>query len=97
MPLLWILPASCTWLALGLCLLAMPVCWPRYRQPAFHVLAIGSIAGLIMGMITRIAPDHTGYMLKADARETVMYLLMQVGVAVRLLAAVGRQTGAMPR
>jgi hypothetical protein len=36
-------------------------------------------------------------MLKADASETVMYLLMQIDVAARLLAAVGWQTGAMPR
>lgn len=49
-----------------------------------------------MGMITQIALHHTGRMLKADASETVMYLL-QVGVAARLLAAEGRQTSAMPR
>jgi uncharacterized protein involved in response to NO len=73
MPLLWILDGSYTWLALSIRLLAMPVLWTRHRQSAFHVLAIGSIAGLIMGMIIRIALDHTGRMLKADASEIVMY------------------------
>lgn len=57
-------------LALSLRLLAMLVFWPRHRRSAFHVLAIGSIAGLIMGMITRIALDHTGRMQKADASES---------------------------
>jgi uncharacterized protein involved in response to NO len=42
-----------------------------------------------MGMITRTALGHTGRALKAGASETAMYLLMQAGVAARLLAAVG--------
>jgi uncharacterized protein involved in response to NO len=56
---------------------------------AFHVLAVGSMSGLIIGMITRTTLGHTGRMLKAGGSETAMYLLMQAGVAARLLAAVG--------
>lgn len=88
-PLLWILHASYAWLVLGLALLACAALGLVAASAAFHVLAIGSMAGLIMGMITRTTLGHTGRPLKAGPRETGMYLLMQVGVAARLLAAVG--------
>lgn len=96
-PLLWILHASYAWLALGLVMLALAALGLIAASAAFHVLAVGSMAGLIMGMITRTALGHTGRMLKAGPSETAMYLLMQAGVAARLLAAVGpaslRDTG----
>jgi uncharacterized protein involved in response to NO len=88
-PLLWILHASYAWLALGLALLAMAALGFIAASAAFHVLAVGSMAGLIIGMITRTALGHTGRPLQAGAGETAMYLLMQAGVASRLLAAVG--------
>jgi uncharacterized protein involved in response to NO len=93
-PLLWILHASYAWLALGLALLAMAALGlaSASASAAFHVLAIGSMAGLIMGMITRTALGHTGRMLQAGRSETVMYLLMQLGVAARLIAAAGPVT-----
>jgi uncharacterized protein involved in response to NO len=89
MPLLWILHASYAWLALGLGLLAMAALGLVTSSAAFHVLAVGSMAGLIMGMITRTTLGHTGRSLKAGTSETAMYLLMQAGVAARLLAAAG--------
>jgi uncharacterized protein involved in response to NO len=89
MPLLWILHASYAWLALGLALLAMAALGLVAASAAFHVLTVGSMAGLIIGMITRTALGHTGRPLRAGASETAMYLLMQAGVASRLLAAVG--------
>ena len=89
MPLLWILHASYAWLALGLGLLATAALGLVTSSAAFHVLAVGSMAGLIMGMITRTTLGHTGRSLKAGASETAMYLLIQAGVAARLLAAAG--------
>lgn len=91
-PLLWILHASYAWLALGLGLLAMAALGLASASTAFHVLAVGSMAGLIMGMITRTALGHTGRMLQAGRSETAMYLLMQIGVAARLIAAAGPVT-----
>jgi uncharacterized protein involved in response to NO len=76
-PLLWILHVSYAWLALGLALLAMAALGLIAASAAFHVLAVGSMAGLIIGMITRTALGHTGRPLQA-------------GVASRLLAALGR-------
>lgn len=88
-PLLWILHASYAWLVLGFLLLAMSALGLVSASAAFHVLAIGAMAGLIMGMITRTALGHTGRPLRAGHGETAMYLLIQVGVASRLLAAAG--------
>jgi uncharacterized protein involved in response to NO len=88
-PLLWILHASYAWLVLGLILLAMSALGLASGSAAFHVLAIGAMAGLIMGMITRTALGHTGRPLRASRAEAAMYLLIQLGVAFRLLAAAG--------
>jgi uncharacterized protein involved in response to NO len=52
-----------------------------------HVLAVGALAGLILGMITRTALGHTGRPLAAGRSETAMYVLLQLGVLVRLVAA----------
>jgi uncharacterized protein involved in response to NO len=64
-PLLWILHASHAWIVLGLILLAMSALGHASASAAFHVLAIGAMAGLIMGMITRTALGHTGRPLRA--------------------------------
>jgi uncharacterized protein involved in response to NO len=80
-PLLWILHASYAWLVLGLIILAMSALGHASTSAAFHVLAIGAMAGLIMGMITRTALGHTGRPLRAVRGETMMYLLIQIGAA----------------
>lgn len=88
-PLLWILHASYAWLVPGLILLALSALGLTGARPAFHVLAVGAMEVLIMGMITCTALGHMGRPLQASHGETVMYLLVQVGVGARLLAAVG--------
>lgn len=86
-PLLWILHVSYAWIPLGLFLLAAAALNLIASSAAFHVLAVGSIAGLIIGMITRTALGHTGRPLKAGRWELAMYLLMQIGVISRFIAA----------
>lgn len=86
-PLLWILHLSYAWIAAGFFLLALAALGMSPPTAAFHALAVGSMAGLIIGMITRTALGHTGRMLKAGAAETAMYVLIQAGVATRLCAA----------
>ena len=88
-PLLWILHASYAWLVAGLALLALAALGVVSASAAFHVLAVGSMAGLILGMITRTALGHTGRLLAAGKSETLMYALAQAGVLARLAAAVG--------
>jgi len=86
-PLLWILHLSYAWIAFGFILLSLAALKLSPSIAAFHALVVGSMAGLIVGMITRTALGHTGRPLKAGAGETAMYVLIQVGVIARLCAA----------
>jgi uncharacterized protein involved in response to NO len=88
-PLLWILHLSYAWIPLGFFLLALAALQVVTTSAAFHALAVGSMAGLIIGMMTRTALGHTGRALKAGAAETAMYWLIQLGALARLCAAVG--------
>jgi uncharacterized protein involved in response to NO len=88
LPLLWILHLSYAWIPVGFMLLAAAAQNLVPASAAIHVLAIGSMAGLIIGMITRTALGHTGRALKAGASELTMYALIQIGVIARFIAAV---------
>lgn len=86
-PLLWILHLSYAWIPVGFVLLALAALNLAPVSAAIHVLAIGSMAGLIIGMITRTALGHTGRSLKAGRSEVLMYALIQIGVLARFVAA----------
>lgn len=88
-PLLWILHLSYAWIPVGFVLLALASLDMVSSSAGIHALAAGSIAGLILGMITRTALGHTARPLKAGKRELVMYVLIQFGAVARLLAAIG--------
>jgi uncharacterized protein involved in response to NO len=88
-PLLWILHLSYGWIAIGFFLLALAALNMVPASAAFHALTVGSVAGMILGMITRTALGHTGRMLKAGYAETVMYSLIQLGAIARVWAAIG--------
>lgn len=86
-PLVWILHISYAWIPVGFFMLSLATLNMTTSSAAFHVLAIGSMAGLIIGMITRTALGHTGRPLNAGTSELIMYVLVQAGVVARLLAA----------
>lgn len=88
-PLLWILHLSYTWIPVGFFLLSLAALKVLPASAGFHVLTVGSMAGLIIGMITRTALGHTGRPLTAGRSELVMYLLIQAGVVARFIAAAG--------
>jgi uncharacterized protein involved in response to NO len=88
-PLLWILHASYASIPVGFLLLALAQFGVVPETAAVHMLALGALAGLILGMITRTALGHTGRMLTAGRSETAMYALLQAGVLLRLVAALG--------
>ncbi len=87
-PLLWILHVSYGWIPLGFGLLGLAALQVVPASAAFHVLAIGSMAGLIIGMITRTTLGHTGRPLRAGRKEVIMYCLVQVGVIARFWATI---------
>jgi uncharacterized protein involved in response to NO len=86
-PLLWILHLSYAWIPIGFVLLALAALGLGAASTAFHAMAVGSMAGLIIGMMTRTTLGHTGRVLKAGRVEPVMYALIQLGALTRVLAA----------
>lgn len=92
-PLLWILHLSYGWIPIGFALLALHAFGIVPESAALHALAVGAMAGLILGMITRTVLGHTGRQLKAGRIEMAMYLLIQAGAVARLIAALGLDGG----
>lgn len=95
-PLLWILHLSYAWIPVGFFLLALAAFGVVSASAAFHALAVGSIAGMIIGMMTRTALGHTGRELKAGRSEVAMYVLIQAGALARLAAAIGPEALRQP-
>ncbi len=95
-PLLWIMHLSYGWIPVGFFLLALAALQVVTPSAAFHALAVGSMAGLIIGMMTRTALGHTGRPLKAGAGEIAMYWLIQLGALARVGAAIGPEAAREP-
>ncbi|PHV15238.1 hypothetical protein CSQ90_19670 [Janthinobacterium sp. BJB303] len=95
-PLLWILHLSYAWIGIGFALLAAASLHLLPASAAFHALTVGSMAGLIIGMMTRTTLGHTGRPLQGGRSEAGMYWLIQLGALARLLAAVGPAPLLMP-
>lgn len=87
-PLVWILHLSYAWIAIGFLLIGLAAVGVNSASAAFHALTVGSMAGLMIGMITRTALGHTGRQLKVGKVEVVMYALIQIGALARVCASV---------
>ena len=83
-PLLWILHLSYAWIPVGLLLLAAAALGKLPASAGLHALTVGSMGGLIIGMMTRTALGHTGRPLAAGRAETAMYVLVHLAVVLRL-------------
>ncbi len=88
-PLLWILHISYSWIAVGFIFLALAAFNIISVSSAFHALTVGSMAGLIIGMMTRTTLGHTGRTLRAGRSEIAMYCLIQAGAVTRVYASMG--------
>lgn len=93
-PLLWILHLSYAWIPIGFLLLALAGLNLVPVNAAFHALTVGSMAGLILGMMTRTSLGHTGRKLLAGKFETAIYSLIQVGAVARVFASLTSSTTA---
>ena len=85
-PLVWVLHLSYAWIAIGFFLLALSALGIGAPSTAFHAMAVGSMAGLIIGMMTRTTLGHTGRKLVAGKAEAAMYCLIQAGALARVAA-----------
>jgi len=86
---LWIMHLSYAWIAAGLLLLALAQWQLVGASAGFHALTVGSMAGLILGMMTRTTLGHTGRPLKAGRAEHLMFVLIQLSALSRVLSALG--------
>jgi uncharacterized protein involved in response to NO len=85
-PLLWILHLSYGWIAVGFFMLSLAAMSLIPSSAAFHALTVGSMAGLILGMMTRTTLGHTGRPLKSGKAEFAIYALIQLGAVLRVAA-----------
>lgn len=86
-PMLWILHAAYAWIPIGLMLLGLASFGILPRSAAIHALAVGSMGGLIIGMITRTALGHSGRMVRAGRVEVAAFTLVLLAAALRVAAA----------
>ncbi len=83
-PILWILHGAYAWLPIGFALLAAAQAGWLPLSLAVHAFAVGTVGGLIIGMITRTARGHTGRPLKTTWGETLAYALVLLAAVVRV-------------
>lgn len=86
-PMVLVLHVSYAWIPLGLVLLGMSSLGVVPRSAAMHALAVGSMGGLIISMITRTALGHSGRPVRAGKLELVMFVLVHVAATARVIAA----------
>lgn len=86
-PMLWVLHLSYAWIAVGLVLLGLASFGVVPRSAGVHALAVGSMGGLILGMITRTALGHSGRTVRAGRVEVAAFALVHLSAAWRVAAA----------
>lgn len=86
---LWVLHVGYAWLPIGLalkaCYLFGTFDWASKWQ---HALTAGVFGTMILAVMTRASLGHTGRPLVVARTITVAYLLLTLGVAVRVLSSV---------
>jgi uncharacterized protein involved in response to NO len=84
-PLVFILHAGYFWLAAGLGLLGLAIVAPAHIPNAagMHALTAGAFGVMTLAVMTRASLGHTGRPLTASPSISLIYLLVNLGAAVR--------------
>jgi uncharacterized protein involved in response to NO len=84
-PILWVLHVAYAWLPLGL---ALKACWllggVEWAMKWQHALTMGVFATMILAVMTRASLGHTGRPLVVSRVIAVAYVLLTLGVFVRV-------------
>lgn len=83
-PLLWILHLAHGWIVVALLVLGLATFGLADPAAVLHILSVGAMGGLIVGMITRTALGHTGRPLKAGRCEAACYWLIGIALILRV-------------
>ncbi|MCW8935922.1 MAG: NnrS family protein [Gammaproteobacteria bacterium] len=85
-PLLWSLHLAYIFIPLGFIMLALhSIGLMGNTSAALHSITVGSIGGMILGMLSRVTLGHTGRQLNPPRMITVAYLLIFVATLVRVI------------
>lgn len=85
-PLLWVLHVGYLCLPLGLSLRALAVWVPAVQaSAALHVLTVGCIGLLTLGMMVRVALGHTGRPIRSSSLMTLAFVLLVVATVTRVV------------
>jgi uncharacterized protein involved in response to NO len=87
-PLLTILHVGYLWMVFGTGLLGVSVLVPAVpRTAAIHALTAGAIGTMVIAVMSRVCRGHTGRSLTADRLTVVIYALVNLAAAARVIAA----------
>jgi uncharacterized protein involved in response to NO len=84
-PLLLVLHVGYAWLIVGVTALGISI-WDAAFPLSAHTLAVGAIGTMILAVMTRATRGHTGYKLSADWPTTLIYVLVVLATAARIIA-----------
>ena len=83
-PILWSLHLAYLWISIGLLSVGSSLLFDVISQSAaMHVLAIGSIGGMTLAMMTRAPLGHTGRPLVVRGSVAIAYLLIAAAAIMR--------------
>jgi uncharacterized protein involved in response to NO len=86
-PLLWVLHLGYLWMVIGLALLGLTSFLPDLpASAALHALTAGSIATMVLGVMSRAALGHSGRPLEISRLTVLAYVLVTVGTTLRVAA-----------
>jgi uncharacterized protein involved in response to NO len=83
-PLLWILHLGYGWIVIAFAAFALEQAREIPVVAVHHMLAIGALGSLTIGMITRTALGHSGRALRAGKPETAAYVLVLLAALMRI-------------
>ncbi|OOZ35382.1 NnrS family protein [Solemya velesiana gill symbiont] len=87
-PILWVLYSGFIWIILGFLMLGLAPLDLFPANHAKHALTTGGIGVLTLGMMSRVSLGHTGRPIISSALVNLSFLLLNLGVAVRVFAPV---------
>jgi uncharacterized protein involved in response to NO len=85
-PLVWILSVGYGWVAVSLLALGGAVFGVLPAANAVHVLTTGAVGAMTLAVMTRASLGHTGRPRHADGMTLAMYVLVNVGAVLRIVA-----------
>ncbi|MDA0305978.1 MAG: NnrS family protein [Proteobacteria bacterium] len=84
-PILWIVHLGYLWLVVGLALKGYANLSDAYSETtALHVLTVGAIGSMTLGIMTRAGLAHTGRPLQAPPAITVAYVILSLATIFRV-------------